>query len=737
MNLKIHIIKIINQMTKLRLFFLILFCVSLHGLFAQINWQNDSWEVISATSSGGTTTFNSSGTFSITNLKKIGTTGKQYRADLRYLKEIKFTDAEQFLVMKIKTTNCEIINQAAPNDYIKLNLLNLEYNASGVQTGLNKSNIRPSQFYYEPDSSFYTVVWDLKAIMGTYFQDGLIMPFAPNWTNGTNPGSIRAYLAFVLIMNTATTTDVPSYEVYKIKTYPTVLAANNDKSTESERKIADSGEYQQIIIYGQSLAMGWQAPQAITTTSIADNFMLGSSPIMLYNNQSPTLNPLVATRWQNGGEQPIVSCVNVFAEKYRSTVNSATKFIGMTAGEGGRTIERLSKECTNNGYYNSTFIKILDNTLIALEGSNSTIKCPAIVYMQGEYNYSTSGASGQGLTPGTNGTTNKNEYKQLLLTLKNNMQSDIMAKYGQTEKPLFFIYQTSGGYVANKEMSISMAQFEFAQENEDVVLLNPHYALPDYTGGHLSTNGYRWYGEIIGNILNKVLIEKQAYKPIFPEKFVFDKNTITIDFHVPFPPLEIDTYTTPEVNTYGFSVKKIGQSTNLISKVEILDGNKVKISCIEDLTGIVEINYGGPDIKGTGNLCDSYTSNSMYTYFDDSNASLKETYTPKDILLNNLYGKKYPLKNWCVGFYYQLDVDSNSTELKTFSSNASSYFDSKSNVFYNKNVVPGGFITIFDLNGRMILKTSGLETKLNLSSLHRGSYIVNNGIEQVLINKCF
>ena len=50
-------------------------------------------------------------------------------------------------------------------------------------------------------------------------------------------------------------------------------------------------------------------------------------------------------------------------------------------------------------------------------------------------------------------------------------------------------------------MPIVMSQIELAEENSDVVLLNPHYAMPDYDGGHLSTNGYRWYGELMSKSL--------------------------------------------------------------------------------------------------------------------------------------------------------------------------------------------------------------------------------------------
>jgi hypothetical protein len=415
--------------------------------------------------------------------------------------------------------------------------------------------------------------------------------------------------------------------------------------------------YLQILLYGQSLGMGWETPRAITTTALEGNYMLGNSPLMKYNNGQAVLTPLTATVWEQGGEQPIVSSVNVFSEAYRAKISPEQKFIAMTGGEGGQTIERLSKECTNSGFYTSTFTKILDNTMAAI-GAGSTVVCPAIVYMQGEYNCNNSSwYGGRGLTQGSDGTTDKAEYKRLLLQLKNNMQADIKARYGQTENPLFFIYQTSGNYIKMKEMPVAMAQYEFDQENEDVIMLNPHYALPDYNGGHLSTNGYRWYGEIIGNILSEVLVENKTYEPLHPSTITIAGNTVTIDYFVPSPPLVLDTWTNIKATNFGFAVYKNNAAVS-ISSVEITRDNQLTLTCNTDLTGTIEVVYAGNTTTGTGNVSDSYAKTSRYTYFDDTADAKKESYTPKDKSGNKIYGQNYPMQNWSVGFYHKAEVTS-------------------------------------------------------------------------------
>jgi len=493
-----------------------------------------------------------------------------------------------------------------------------------------------------------------------------------------------------------------------------ICSANNIENT----------DYIQIIIYGQSLSMGWEAPRAITTNAIEGNYMLDNSPLMRGWLPTPTiLNPLVASTWDNGGEQPIVSCVNVFSDLYRQNINPDQKFIGMTAGEGGQTIEKLSKECTNNGYYATSFLKTLNGTLSALK-TGETVSCPAIVYMQGEFNCNELGwYQNQGLSPGTNGTIDKNEYKRLLLILKNNMQNDIMQKYGQSKKPLFFIYQTSGIYVKDKDMPVTMAQYEFAQENDDVVMLNPHYALPDYAGGHLSTNGYRWYGEIIGNILYDVVVENKTYTPIYPTNFTLDGNKLTIDFHVPQPPLVLDTWTNSKATYYGFSVYN-NSSITLLQGVEVVDGNKVVLTANKDLSGKeIEIVYGGSKTNGTGNLCDSYNRISKYTYFNDSSDTKKESYTPTDKDGVKIYGRNYPMQNWSIGFYHKFNsFESAIAEIQ--SDKVIKMWPNPTTGIVNiKN--DNQFVSIFNFTGELLIQSKS--NQLDISSFSNGIYFIKTG----------
>ena len=417
-----------------------------------------------------------------------------------------------------------------------------------------------------------------------------------------------------------------------------------------------STDYSHIILYGQSLSMGWECPEVITTEPVENCYMIGSSPMINHgNDQSLSLNPLKAVKWASGGEQPVVALTNSFATLYNDNHSVPQKFIGTNCGEGGKSIERLMKQCTNGtNYYTTEFLDTINSAKSAVDTIDKTISCPAIFFMQGEYNYVS--LTGAGLEPDTDATSDKDQYKQYLMQLKNDMQADIMEKYGQSKKPLFFIYQVAGTYINRKDMSITMAQIEFAEENDDVFLMNSTYGMPDYNGGHLSTNGYRWYGEMMAKSMYQVFENRKQWNGLELANIQIDGKKVLCDFRVPVLPLVFDTWTKEERTNNGFRVFK-DDSEITIEDISI-EENRVIITTNTELTGTIEVTYAGQGPTGSGNLRDSDTFNSMYTYYDDreSAPNKRENYTPKDKDGNYIYGKKYPMYNWANHFYKKITV---------------------------------------------------------------------------------
>jgi hypothetical protein len=435
----------------------------------------------------------------------------------------------------------------------------------------------------------------------------------------------------------------------------------------------DSQEYQHLIIYGQSLSTAHQSWPPLSTTNVANNFMIGDQVWINYGNKDFTkLNPLVANVAAAAVNTPKKRSTMIYAENplvgatnhIQLKTNGKYKFIATSCGNGGLSIEQLSKESFKPIYYGN-----FTNTIKYASALSSGIHCPVIFWMQGEYNYTTPKGC-TGLTAESTPTTDKNTYKSLLLKLKNNMQNDISSTYKQKDKPLFITYQVGGQYSRGKELSIGMAQLEASNENKDIVCAGPIYPMTD-RGGHLDPNGYRWYGEILGKVYYRTVILGQDFKPLQPVEISRTKNPkiLNIRFYVPKPPLVIDELLIKKIQDYGFEVY-VNNDKMTIRNVKIV-GKNVRITTDADLTGNVEVIYAGTNNNGDGNLRDSDKEPSFYkyvdldkknddgTYFyerDSTETTLRPSYEPRNSK-GVIYDQPYPLYNFSVAFYYKLDKD--------------------------------------------------------------------------------
>jgi hypothetical protein len=436
----------------------------------------------------------------------------------------------------------------------------------------------------------------------------------------------------------------------------------------------DPHDYQHFIIYGQSLSVGYQAYQSLSLTNVQGNYMIGNQVWLNYGNTSlDKLNPLVATSIAASpaiAECPITAAVNHIRLKQEADFPEIeNRFIATSTGMGGKTLEQLSKGHTE-GHYN-----VYSSALKAAYGmtvrSGSTITCPAIVWMQGEYDY-----TGEPLTP-------KDTYKTGLIRLKNNMQSDVMAKYGQSEKPIFYTYQCGAQYTRGKELDAGMAQLEASNQNADVFCVGPVYPVTD-VGGHIDANGSRWYGEMIGKVYHKTKVLGEDFKPLQPKKLSRDASNpkrVVVQFLVPKLPLVLDEKTLPKVTNYGFEVYN-NNVRQTISDVTV-QSDSVIIACTADLTGKIEVIYAGTNAstRGHGNLRDSDDEKGFYNYINPELKSDGENYDyphypdanqttfipssgePKDENGEVIYEQPYPLYNFSVAFYYAIPENVNSYEV--------------------------------------------------------------------------
>lgn len=516
-------------------------------------------------------------------------------------------------------------------------------------------------------------------------------------------------------------------------------------------------EYEHLIVYGQSLSAGYQSWPPISTETVSGNYMIGNQVWINFGN--PVLNrinPLVANVASTTfalaknrttmvlAECPLVGATNHIQRKTAGKYN----FITTSCGYGGKTIEELSKEHYNPTYY-ADFTKTITNAV----SITTSIHCPAIVWMQGEYNY-TVPAANSGLTLGSAPTSDKATYKSLLLTLKQNMQNDIKTKYSQPDSPQFITYQAGVQYTRGTYLTIGMAQLEASNENSDIVCAGPVYPMTD-RGGHLDSNGYRWFGEMLGKVYYKTKVLGEDFSPLQPMEISRTENAkvLKIKFLVPQLPLVLDELLVSKMTSYGFEILLNG-AKKIISSVSV-DGDCVYLTCISDLIGDVEVIYAGTSNSGHGNLRDSDTYPAYYTYLDldkkNQNGTyvferdvvettLRPAYEPKDAQ-GVIYDKPYPLYNFSVAFYYKLKAADQSYLVPNLSPKTA-----VSTTLVNNNVttvyVNGMLqintdihgisrIVLLDISGKMVASfisknnTIDKQQKFQLPTLSKGIYLVN------------
>ncbi len=516
-----------------------------------------------------------------------------------------------------------------------------------------------------------------------------------------------------------------------------------------------SQQYEHLIIYGQSLSTGQQSWPPLSTTNVAGNFMVGSQVWTNYGNSGRSaLNPLIANvdTWtrslpKNRGAQSNAECPVVGMANHLQLVTSGTyKFIASSCGTGGKSIEELSKEYTNpdpSRYWYGSYT----NAINYAYNITQNIHCPALIWMQGEYNYS---QMNRGLTPGSPNVTDKEGYKELLVKLKNNMQADVMSKYNQSDYPIFITYQTGAQYTRGKEITIGTAQLEASNEYSDIICAGPVYQMTD-RGGHLDPNGYRWYGEMLAKAYYRTVILGEKFKPLQPVEIqrTDDPKKIKIKFYVPQLPLVLDKSLVPYTSPgHGFQVYLNGGTSPESIQVSI-ENEYVILTGTRDLTGTIEVSYASNLTAGNGNLRDSDDYPAKYNYLDldkkDSNGNyvferdatettLRPNFQPRD-LDGIIFDKPYPLYNFCTAFYYKMDAGQQSfsvpnapaTSVRNIYVEDGSIRLTSANLEISTAINDIKTIELIDLSGKTVRKLDGKSTNLSFSRIPQGVYIVKIG----------
>lgn len=433
--------------------------------------------------------------------------------------------------------------------------------------------------------------------------------------------------------------------------------------------------YNQFILYGQSLGSGAEGWPALSKTQPYDNLMVGDS--VRPNNiggggftpvGSKVFKPMIAvTQTEDGsavmadadvtniqpgkgneGESVVVGAVNaarkMFLQYYGLASDPNRLFVGTNTSVSGRIIEDLAKDGRFGDYTrNPAGAQNVKDLAVA---ANKTYGIAAYIFMQGEYNY----LSKEEFYQSKEGVHDKAGYKAALLKLRNDLDADLTVGIAnQKSQPLFMTYQTGAVSTRdNYDLGVGMAQWELAMEQPNWVMVGPVYQYPD-KGTHLDPNGYRWFGEQVAKVYHRCAILGQSWKPLSPRSLTIVGDEVLIDFHVPYPPLAFDIpyYGTNLADFANKGFRVLDGTTEVpIVQVSIVAETIVKIKLGQAVSGTAKVQYASQTgSSGYGCLRDSdpAVATTNYTY----NAGTGQ-YAGANIA--SLVGKPYPLQNWAIAF---------------------------------------------------------------------------------------
>jgi hypothetical protein len=214
-------------------------------------------------------------------------------------------------------------------------------------------------------------------------------------------------------------------------------------------------------------------------------------------------------------------------------------------------------------------------------------------------------------------------YQADIIQWQADYERDVRALTGQTLGiPMF---HTQNSQQAGSRIPLDMLAAHVAAPGK-VILVGPKYHLPYSDGTHLTTPGYQHLGEDYAKAYRRVVLEGGRWEPVRPKSITRKGAEITIVFHVPAPPLALDTTLVAATPHYGFDyvddatapgAPAQGGQSPTVSSVAVIAPDTVRLTLTAPPTVPGRIRYGiaslAPD-GPRGNLRDSDATRSRFGF---------------------------------------------------------------------------------------------------------------------------
>jgi len=241
----------------------------------------------------------------------------------------------------------------------------------------------------------------------------------------------------------------------------------------------------------------------------------------------------------------------------------------------------------------------------------------------------------QGETDQNIGTT-KSAYVSSLNTLIADINADVKAATGQPEDVLCLMYQTSSCSSGQTNNGVvPNAQREVANDNAKAFMACPTYFFDYIDVRHLTAQSSKWLGAYLGLAYKRVVVDGGDWSPLQPTQVWRQGKVAVVKFHVPRPPLCIDTSRVAAATNYGFSLTDSGGTPITIDSVAVIGPDTVKIVAATTIPAGAILSYATDGSTGVGR-----TSGPRGNLRDSQG----------DSIVFDGGGLNYPMHNWCVIF---------------------------------------------------------------------------------------
>jgi hypothetical protein len=372
-------------------------------------------------------------------------------------------------------------------------------------------------------------------------------------------------------------------------------------------------DYTGIIGTGQSLSVGAQAsnitPRAMMPASNNLKLGLGTAAVPPFNADDAALSlvPLAEPIRPLATGYPSAYPANLYGESPHTAMGAQITALAQAGGlsdfvtvhtvvgESGQGMSVINKAATE-------VVNGAQTTGRAYAASLFEVR--AIERLSGDKTY---GIGAIFLTHGETDAGNAN-YENDMLRLWMDYNTDLRAITGQTEPiPLFTsqqhgIYMYAAGQAPRNIDTSTLLQWKAGVNHPgEIVCTGPKYQYPyDVDFLHLQPLGYELMGEKYAEIFYSHVVLGQPWQPLQPLEDTVTRNArvITVDFHVPFPPLAWDDALpmphqadlTEWAQGRGFEVR-MGTTRLTIESVALLDADTVQITCAADVPAGATLGY--------------------------------------------------------------------------------------------------------------------------------------------------